>query len=190
MIKNFLLVSFFLSLLCSYSSAQESMLKDTLITIERDPGYFGQIGRSPCPFYKLTIFADGKVELEPREYGKEKIISGKIIKGQISQEQLKQIISEFEKIDFYSLKDTFENKENSREECPQSGTDAPTTITSIKINGKSKKVEHYHGCEGSEVLARLTNLENKIDEIANIKQWFDCHDGKNRINLLSQSNQK
>jgi hypothetical protein len=190
MIKKFLLVSFFLSLLCSYSFAQQSIPKDTLITLERDPGYFGQIGTYPCPFYKLTIFADRKVQLEPKEYCKEKILIGKIIESRISREQVKQIISEFEKIDFFSLKSTSENNGNSPGECPQYGTDASTAFTSIIINGKTKRVEHYHGCSGNESLSKLTALKNKIDEIVNIKQWFDCHLGKNRINLSNKNNQQ
>lgn len=118
MSKKCILVSFFLSLLCSYSFAQQVVPQDFLITVERNPGFFGQIGEVNCPFYKLTISADGRVRLEPKEYGKEKILTGKVIESRISRKQLKQIASEFEKINFFSLKSTFENKENSAGECP------------------------------------------------------------------------
>ncbi|MGI8641614.1 MAG: DUF6438 domain-containing protein [Pyrinomonadaceae bacterium] len=188
MIKDFLLVLFFLLLICNYLFAQQTIPQDTLITLERNPGHWGMSGLSPCPFYKLTIFADGIVELEPKDYNEYKIVTGKIIKSRISQEQLKQLISEFEKIDFYSLKSTFESKENSLDDCPEYGTDAVTAIMSITIKGKTKQVEHYHGCRKTEALSKLTNLENKIDEIVNIKQWFDCFRGKNLIILSSQTN--
>lgn len=185
MIKHLLSALFFLLLIGGYSFAQKTIPKDTLIILERDPGFFGKVGTSSCPFYKLTIFADGKVELEPKEYkfNATKIVSGEVIKSRISKEQLKELIAEFEKIDFYSLKSTFEN-ENETENCPSYGTDAPTTKTSITINGKTKQIEHYQGCRGTEALSQLTNLEDKIDEIVNIKQWFDCYQGKNRIKLL------
>lgn len=148
MIKNLLLVSFFLLLISGYSFAQQTIPNDTLITLERDPDFFGKVGESPCPFYKLTIFADRKVELEPKEYNHnaKKLVFGEVIKSRISEEQLKELIAEFEKIDFYSLKSTFENKENSLDVCPKYGTDSATTKTSITINGKTKQVEHYHGC--------------------------------------------
>ena len=182
MFKNFLLVLFFISLLSNYSFAQQTIQTDILIILERNPGYWGRTGSRPCPFYKLTISADGTVELEPKEYKEHnKVVTGKIIKSQISQEQLKQLVLEFEKIDFYSLKSTTEDVYN--DDCPQNATDDTTVFISITVNGKSKKVEHYHGCRGTEALTKLTYLENKIDEIVNIKQWFDCYNGKNRITL-------
>src|SRR5688500_16460453 len=112
MIKNLLLVSFFLLLVSDFSFAQQIIPNDTLITLERDPGFFGKIGEAPCPFYKLTIFADGKVEIEPKEYkdNAAKIVSGEIIKSRINNEQLKELTAEFERIDFYSLKSTSENE--------------------------------------------------------------------------------
>ena len=82
------------------------------------------------------------------------------------------------------MKNTFEvrkNKENSREDCPQYTFDAGTVFTSIANNSRFKQVEHYQGCQGTESLTKLTALENKIDEIVNIKQWFDCYRGENRI---------
>ncbi len=184
--KNFLLVSLFLFLQFAYSFAQQNISDDTLIILERDPRYWGWDSHSTpedCPFYKLTIFANGNVELEPKYYKENKILTGKIIKSRISKKQLKQLVSEFEKMDFYSLNSTFENKPNSREDCPQSGSDGVTVITALTLNGETKRVEHYHGCRGTEVLLKLTKLENTIDEAVNIKQWFDCHNGRNRINL-------
>lgn len=186
MMKHLFLASLFLSLPFSYSFGQQ-VPKDTLILFTRSPGYWGLQGES-CPFYKLTIFADGKVELEPRDYREREVLYGKIIESWITQGRLKQLLSEFEKIDFYSLNSTFENKENSREDCPHYGSDAASATISVTANGKTKAVSHYHGCEGSRKLTKLTNLENKIDEAVNIKQWFDCNGGKNRITLQFKSN--
>jgi len=157
---------------------------DTLITLERRPDFF-----SSCPFYKLTISADGTVAIEPKSYNndyREKVVSGNIIRSRIGQEQLKQLISEFEKIDFYSFKNSFEDSsKNNRDDCPIQISDSQTTVTSLTINGKSKLVEHYHGCQGTQALSGLTGLENRIDEAVDIKKWFDCQGGKNRINLSS-----
>ncbi|MGI8883099.1 MAG: DUF6438 domain-containing protein [Pyrinomonadaceae bacterium] len=187
MIRNFFLVLLFLFLMYQISFAQKVIPKDTLITLERNPGYWGKVGSESCPFYKLTIFAEGKVKLEVKEYKEYKEVTNKIIKSKIKKEQVKQIISEFEKIDFYSIKSTFEDKENIRGECPQYAYDASSAFISIAVNGKTKQVEHYDGCRGTESLSKLTNLENKIDEAVNIKQWVDCYGGKNRI-TLTESN--
>lgn len=183
-ITKFILVALLLTF-CASTSAQETIPEDTLITFDRRPNFFAL-----CPFYKLTISADGTVELEPKGFSgefKEKVITHKVIKSKISQEQLRQLISEFEKIDFYSLKSTFESPvKNTQDECPEHWTDSAKTITSITIKGKTKQVEHYHGCRGAAAMEKLTNLENKIDEIVNIKQWVDCDKGKNRILLPIQ----
>lgn len=184
-----LLVSFFLSFICSYSFAQQTIFQDILITLERDPGFWGRAGSSSCPFYKLTISADGTVELQLKEYKEQKIIVGTIIKSKISQEQVKQLVSEFEKIDFYSLKSTFDSPMNNQEDCPQIIPDHMRAVTSLTLKEKTKRVEHYYGCEGTESLYNLTNLEKKIDETVNIKQWIDCYTGKNGINLPAQTNQ-
>lgn len=189
MIKHLLLVSLSLALLCSYSPAQQT--SDTLIILERDPGFWGRAGQPPadCPFYKLTIFANGNVELEPKNVKEYKVLTGKTLKSRISKKQLKQLVSEFEKIDFYSLNSISEKGGGAdRGDCPQYGTDGATSITTINFKGKTKRLEHYHGCSGTEVLLKLTNLENKIDEVVNTKQWFDCYGGRNRLNLPTQTN--
>jgi hypothetical protein len=190
MIKYLLLASFFLLFVCNYSFAQQRIPKDTVITLERDPGFWGWAGQPPadCPFYKLTIFANGNVELEPKNIKENKIVTGKTIKSRVSKKQLKQLVSKFEKIDFYSLNSISEKGGGNRGDCPQYGTDDVTAITTINFKGKKNRVEHYYGCRGTEVLLKLTNLENEIDEAVNIKQWFDCYGGRNRINLPIQTN--
>jgi hypothetical protein len=46
-------------------------------------------------------------------------------------------------------------------------------VTAITINRKYKSIEHYYGCEGTETLTNLTDLERKFDEIVNIRQRLD-----------------
>ena len=188
MIKSFVFAPFFLFFTSCYSFAQNPAPNDILITLERNRGYWGSVGAAPCPFYKLAIFKDGSVELGPKDFVEYRIVVGKTIKNKISKKQIEMLVSEFKKIDFYSVNSTFENQPN-REDCPSYGTDDVTAITSITLDGKTHHVEHYHGCHGTEALSKLNDLENKIDEVVNIKQWFDCRDGKNRI-VLSGSNKK
>jgi len=156
--------------------------EDTLISLERRPDFF-----SSCPFYKLTISADGTVRIVPEDYSDErrqKVVSGPVITSRINQEQLKQLVSEFEKVDFFSLKNTFEDpSKNGPGDCPQHLFDSSSTIMSLVIKGRTKEVQHYLGCSGTQALSGLSALENKIDEAVQIKKWFDCEHGKNRINL-------
>jgi uncharacterized protein DUF6438 len=95
----------------------------------------------PCPVYKLTIFADGRVLYEGISQVKKK---GKA-KGRISSAKLEELIEEFENIYYFNLKDAYTPGTNA---CPQSVTDMPSAVTSLARNGKSKTIDHYHGVAG------------------------------------------
>ena len=140
--------------------------QDLMITLERTVclGY--------CPAYKLTITADGAVVFEGRQFVKQK---GATLKSAISQERLKQMMAEFDRVKFFSLEDDY--MDNPRV-CAENETDHPSAFTSIRINGKSKTVKHYHGCQGPKVPKELTELENKIDEIVNTAQWLPDKKGR------------
>jgi len=79
----------------------------------------------------------------------------------ISEDKIRQLVSEFQKIDYFSLRDSYEER---------NVTDMPSAFTSLTINGDKKTVRHYHGDLGAP--KELTELENKIDEIVNSNQWI------------------
>lgn len=133
--------------------------KDTLITLERTP-CFGM-----CSAYKITISADGRVVFEGRRDVK-KIGTAK---SMISQQVLREMLAAFEKIGYFDLRDRYNEPEDG---CKQWATDNPSAITSITMGGKSKRVEHYYGCYGIEVLAELKKLEQGIDDAVNSQQWI------------------
>ena len=133
--------------------------KDTLITLERTP-CFGM-----CSAYKITISADGRVIFEGRHDVK-KIGTAK---SMISQQALRALLAAFEKIGYFDLRDAYNEPEDG---CKQWATDNPSAITSITIGGKSKRVEHYYGCYGIEVLAKLKTLEQAIDDAVNSQRWI------------------
>jgi Domain of unknown function (DUF6438) len=135
----------------------QNIPQDLMITLERTE-CFGF-----CPVYKLTITADGAVVFEGRRFVKQE---GATIKSAISQERLKQLIAEFDRVKFFSLEDDYSE---IRLSCP---TDQPSAFTSIRINGKSKRINHYLGCGEPKVPKELTELETKIDEIVNTAQWL------------------
>jgi hypothetical protein len=132
---------------------------DTLITLERTACY------GTCPIYKITISAGGTVVFEGRRFVK-KVGT---VKSAVSQEQLRELLAAFEKINYFELRDRYEQPEDG---CKQWATDNPSAITSVTINGKSKSVTHYHGCGGIEVLAELRKLEQAIDNAVNSAQWI------------------
>ncbi|MGI8469915.1 MAG: DUF6438 domain-containing protein [Pyrinomonadaceae bacterium] len=147
---------------------------DTLISLERT-GCYGT-----CSAYTLVILTDGTVIFGSSMYyvrnGKESVQKSlRPIKSEISKEQLQQIIDEFERANFFSLKDSYRDVSDG---CPTWGTDAPSVFVSIQINGRKKSIEHNLGCRYSgkdfpRVFPKeLYELENKIDEIVNTEQWL------------------
>ena len=127
----------------------EGTLAGVTITLERT-ACFGT-----CPIYKLTITGNGSVVYEGRDFVE--------VKGeqtsQISTAQVQELVTAFEQADFLALTDYMEQKV----------TDLPSAITSITIGGQTKTVNHYYGDDSAP--QQLTDLESKIDEIVNSKQW-------------------
>ncbi|MEP6849988.1 MAG: DUF6438 domain-containing protein, partial [Acidobacteriota bacterium] len=132
-----------------------SISKDLLITLERGPCF----GR--CPQYTVTISADGKIEFEGKTNTK---VIGKA-SGKISENDLKELVTAFEKINYFDLKERYTD-----DACPEVATDMSSATTSFQSNGKQKTVFHYHGCVTKDTHESyppgLNLLENKIDDIA------------------------
>ena len=127
-----------------------------VITLERTTCF------GTCPAYKLTIFDDGKVVFEGKEFVKQKGPA----EGQITKTELAQLVREFEQIHYMRLEDEY----GIGDRCPDLWTDYPSAITSFTRDGTTKRINHYLGCRGLTILDQLTALENKIDEVANTKR--------------------
>jgi hypothetical protein len=154
-------------------SAVQLVPTDTVITLERTGGM------STCPVYKIMIFADGMVIYDGREYVKQV----GIVRSTITQDQVIQLIKEFESISYFSLRDRYEDVPDG---CPRTGSDGAWADTSIKVDGSYKAIRHYYGCQYVDAPSRdhvphirelvypkeLVDLESRIDEVVNIKQWI------------------
>jgi hypothetical protein len=125
-------------------------MKNVVITLKRS-GCFGI-----CPIYNLTIYGNGTVVYE----GTANVNISGIQISNISGNEVRQLLSEFKKIDYFSL--------NESEIASRVVYDAPLFTTSLTLNGKTKTIKHYETAEPKE----LTELENKIDEIVNSNQWI------------------
>ena len=149
-----------------------------IITLERRTDAFGV-----APAYKLSIYADGTViykaiphETSPVYRNEKKRRQRRSATGRISESDVGQLISEFERIDYRSLKDSYPMSDGfgptPTEDCPVMYTDQPSASTSFAMNGKSKTVFHYLGCKGNDAAEKLTRLENRIDEIVGTEKWL------------------
>jgi len=124
-------------------------LQPTTITLQRT-ACFGA-----CPVYKLTIFVDGRVVYTGERYVK---VTGKRT-TRISPKAVKQLAAEFQKLNYFSLPESYAG----------GPTDMASAITSITIGKTRKSVNHYLGSPNAP--QTLTALENKIDAVVNSQQW-------------------
>jgi hypothetical protein len=165
LLKIHLLPSLLLPLLFGASPVpqEKPIPDDTLITLQRTVCF------GACPDYKLTITADGTVTFEGREFVKVK----RTVKGRISRDDLRSLIAAFEAASYFSLNDSYSTQKDG---CPEVWTDNPTAVTSIRMNGKTKTISHYYGCQtgsGTSVYPNaLTYLETQIDQIVGTEKWI------------------
>lgn len=144
-------------------SSTQAIPPDLLISLERTSC------RGSCPTYTLKISADGWVVYR----GKTFVTTRRIGVSKPTQEQLRQLLAEFEKVDYFSLRDRYQHVADG---CQSSGIDFPSAITSIRINGRSKTITHDYGCrdkfpDGPVYPKELFVLEQGIDEIVGSSKW-------------------
>ncbi len=54
--------------------------------------------------------------------------------------------------------------------CGLYATDLPSAIVSVEDRGRSKRIEHDHGCRKAP--PALASLENRIDQVAGTARWI------------------
>lgn len=131
--------------------------EDTLITLERR-GVCDGI----CPSYKLTIRADVSAIYE----GKRSAKTEGLVESKISKERLHQLVSEFESIGFFSLRDSYAE---GAEDCTLISDHGDSVTTSLRVNGRVKEVIHWSSCKRVGSYSKLADLENRIDETVAVK---------------------
>lgn len=105
-----------------------------------------------CPVYTVSIFRDGRVEFEGKEYVKEK---GKHSRT-ISAREFEELAAKVEKIGFFALQPSYR----------ANVTDLPTTIVTVTRGSESKRVEDYFGAPQP-----LRDLEELIART--VKSWVE-----------------
>lgn len=128
---------------------------DTLINMERT------ICFGTCPAYTLTIWKNGKVTFNGKEFVEYKGIET----GKMSQEKIDKLIQKIKQSPFMEMP--------SSPECETRYTDMPSVFLTIKLDGERNSVSHYHGCKGFEFEEELFQLEEAIDSLAGTKKWIE-----------------
>jgi hypothetical protein len=105
-----------------------------------------------CPAYTVLIYADGRTEYTGKAFVKVKGTK----KYESPKSKVAELIGDVQKSDFFRLKDTY----------AASIVDIPTYTLCFADGQQEKKIVDHHGKDVG-MPESVTNLENKIDEVAN-----------------------
>jgi hypothetical protein len=161
--RRIVLIAVLLSLTLYWThnvSAQSQELNDSdlqcLVISMKQENHCGCV--ACCPTYSVSISGDGTVTYEGIAFVN---AIGKQVYS-ISIDQVKELITEFYKVDFFSLKDKYTYIDNG--DGTQVMIDhAPPVTTSITIKGKTKSVYNFFGAP-----EKLKGLQKKIYEISQV----------------------
>jgi hypothetical protein len=126
------------------------------ITLERT-ACFGS-----CAVYTLSIHPTGEVLFE----GRANVRKVGIASGRVSPERVERLLSELDRGGYFGFADRYTSPEPT---CGRYATDLPSAITSVTLQGRTKRIVHDYGCGGAP--GALLVLERRIDEAVNSGQW-------------------
>jgi hypothetical protein len=127
-----------------------------VITLERT-ACFGS-----CPVYRLSVDAEGAVNFDGRAHVRHLGAAS----SHINPERVGALLSELEQAGYFSFASRYTPAEPV---CGRYVTDSPSAITSIRIDGRTKRIEHDYGCGAAP--GALIVLERRIDEVLGSGQW-------------------
>jgi hypothetical protein len=128
---------------------------DASIALERT-SCFGS-----CPVYTVTIDARGTVTYEGERFVR--VIGRRT--AQIDLSIVAGLLERAERIRFFQMRDAYRVIE-SADGTVTHVTDLPTTIVTITVNGRTKRVEDYVGAPDS-----LAEFEREVDAAAGTTRW-------------------
>lgn len=124
--------------------------KDAVITLERTACY------GTCPIYTVTIYGDGRVDYDGDQF----VDVPGVQTAQIEPKIVVELVEFMLNNGYLELEDAYTDYKI---------TDMPSVITSLMVNGQSKRIEHYFGDDSAPLILR--QIENRIDEVADSPQW-------------------
>ncbi len=109
-----------------------------------------------CPIYTVTIYTDGRVVYDGRDFVD---VSG-AQESQIDPADVSALVTYMQDNGYFELEDAYNEVLI---------TDMPSAITSLTVDGQTKRIDHYFGDESAPFV--LQQIENRIDQLANTEQW-------------------
>jgi hypothetical protein len=123
--------------------------RTSAITLERT-ACFGR-----CPVYRLAVTPAGAMTYE----GIANVRRIGAATGQVPADRVTSLLNELERADYFSFADSYTSNDLS---CGRYATDLPTVITTVTLQGRTKRIVHDHGCAAP---GALELLERRIDEV-------------------------
>lgn len=127
-----------------------------VIVLERTACFGG------CPVYRIAVSRSGAVSYE----GKAHVRRVGTATDQVRADRVDALLSEFARAGYFSFAERYTP---TVPPCGRYSTDSPSAITTVRLNGRTKRVEHYYGCDAAP--GALVVLERRIDEVLNAVQW-------------------
>ena len=127
-----------------------------------------------CPAYRITVSGSGDVRYEGYNFVETK----GPVDDRLTTQQLGELIAAINECNFFALRESYQGDFDG---CPAVWSDLPSTIISVTIEGKTKRIQHYLGCaerrrDTSEPIVphplKLYNLENRVDEVIGTNRWI------------------
>ena len=127
------------------------------ITLERSPCF------GTCPVYSVTLDGSGAVLFEGRRF----VADTGISTGRVPPGRIDSLVAELTAGGYFDFADRYAAGEPG---CERYATDLPSVITEVRAGGRSKRIEHDHGC--MEAPQALTALEGRIASVAGVASWI------------------
>jgi Domain of unknown function (DUF6438) len=127
------------------------------VTLERTPCF------GTCPVYTVAISRAGEVTFN----GKHHVADTGQATATIPPERVDSLLGELEAAGYFGFSDAYVMGSPA---CGMYATDSPTVITSATRDGETKTIRHDRGCSAAP--AELSQLEQRIDEVAGTGRWI------------------
>ena len=129
-----------------------------VISLERTPCF------GTCPVYTISVTASGRVLFDGRAH----VPRLGLVTAEIPRQRVDSLLVELERAGYFGFAGRYAASEPA---CGRYVTDLPSAIISVTRGGRTKRIEHDHGC-GSAPLA-LAVLEKRVDEVLGSKRWIE-----------------
>lgn len=129
----------------------------THITLERGPCF------GTCPVYMVTLEGSGNVIFSGMRF----VADTGVSTATVPAARVDSLVAELEAGGYFDFADRYLPGEPG---CEHAATDLPSATSEVRVRGRSKRIEHYHGC--MDAPPALEAMERRIDEVAGVARWI------------------